>query len=69
MAAFIQQHELRLLLATHVIFQKFPSRARVAQKVLSSIRVAGTRWSLGIAHFGRRGLKTLRQLYRNNCLQ
>ena len=29
-----------------VIFQKFPSRVRVAQKILSSIRVAGTRWGL-----------------------
>ena len=29
-----------------VIFQKFPSRVRVAQKIPSSIRVAGTRWGL-----------------------
>ena len=29
-----------------VIFQKFPSRVRVAQKILSSVRVAGTRWGL-----------------------
>ena len=29
-----------------VIFQKFPSRVRVAQKITSSIRVAGTRWGL-----------------------
>ena len=29
-----------------VIFQKFPSRVRVVQKILSSIRVAGTRWTL-----------------------
>ena len=29
-----------------VIFQKFPSRVRVAQKILSSIRVAGTRKGL-----------------------
>ena len=29
-----------------VIFQKFPSRVRVAQNIPSSIRVAGTRWGL-----------------------
>ena len=29
-----------------VIFQKFPSRVRVVQKNPSSIRVAGTRWTL-----------------------
>ena len=29
-----------------VIYQKFPSRVRVAQKIPSSIRVAGTRWGL-----------------------
>ena len=29
-----------------VIFQKFPSRVRVEQKITSSIRVAGTRWGL-----------------------
>ena len=33
-----------------VIFQKFPSRVRVAQKVPSSIRVAGTRWGLVVGH-------------------
>ena len=33
-----------------VIFQKFPSRVRVAQKILSSIRVAGTRWGLATIH-------------------
>ena len=31
-----------------VIFQKFPSRVRVVQKNPSSIRVAGTRWTLFI---------------------
>ena len=33
-----------------VIFQKFPSRVRVVQKNPSSIRVAGTRWTLDIRH-------------------
>ena len=33
-----------------VIFQKFPSRVRVVQKNPSSIRVAGTRWTLIITH-------------------
>ena len=36
-----------------VIFQKFPSRVRVAQKNPSSIRVAGTRWGLMWKCFGR----------------
>ena len=41
-------------------FQKFPSRVRVVQKNPSSIRVAGTRWSLcmnGVSEKKRFGVK------------
>ena len=31
-----------------VIFQKFPSRVRVAQKNPSSVQVPGTRWGLAV---------------------
>ena len=36
-----------------VIFQKIPSRVRVAQKIPSSFRVAGTCWGLAEAAMGK----------------